>query len=377
MKVPFTDLKAHHAPIKEELCRAFEKIIDSGEFTGGPFVAKFEKDFAAYCGTRHSVGVGSGTDALRLTLAAMGVGPGDEVITVPMSFIATAEAISLTGAKPVFVDIDPATYTMNPDLLRKALSRKTKVIVPVQLFGQAADMEPILAFARDHGLRLIEDAAQSHGAEYGGRKIGSLGDAGCFSFYPAKNLGAIGEAGAVVTDDDTLAEKIRTLRDHGQSRKHHHSMIGWNGRMDEIQGAALSTKLRYLDSGNAARRRHAAEYARLLSGVEGIVLPVIGRNRSHIFHIHAIRSADRGNLMRVLDERGIGYGIHYPTPIHLQPAYQFLGHQRGAFPVSENCADTFLSLPVFPELAQAQIETVAAAVTEASTSRLTARAFSA
>ncbi len=372
MKVHFTDLKAHHAPIKEELCRAFEEVIDSGEFAGGSFVAKFEKDFAAYCGTRHAVGVGSGTDALRLTLAAMGVGPGDEVITVPMSFIATAEAISLTGAKPVFVDIDPATYTMDPELLRNALSRKTKVIVPVQLFGQAADMDPILAFAREHGLRVIEDAAQSHGAEYGGRKVGSLGAAGCFSFYPAKNLGAIGEAGAVVTDDDVLAEKIRVLRDHGQSRKHHHTSIGWNGRMDEIQGAALAIKLRHLDSGNASRRSHAAEYVRLLSGLEDIVLPVTGANRSHVFHIHAIRSADREGLMRVLDKKGIGYGIHYPTPIHLQPAYQFLGHQRGAFPISELCADTFLSLPVFPELTPAQIEMVAAAVTEASAACLTA-----
>ncbi|MEO5715674.1 MAG: DegT/DnrJ/EryC1/StrS family aminotransferase [Luteolibacter sp.] len=372
MKVPFTDLKAQHAPIKEELCRAFEKVIDSGEFAGGPFVAKFERDFAAYCGTKHAVGVGSGTDALRLTLAAMGVGPGDEVITVPMSFIATAEAISLTGAKPVFVDIDPTTYTMNPELLRKVLSGKTKAIVPVQLFGQAADMDPILTFAREHGLRVIEDAAQSHGAEYGGRKVGSLGDAGCFSFYPAKNLGAIGEAGAVVTDDAALAEKIRVLRDHGQSAKHHHTLIGWNGRMDEIQGAALGIKLRDLDSGNASRRSHAAEYERLLSGVEGIVLPATGHNRSHVFHVHAIRSADRKSLTRVLDENGIGYGIHYPTPIHLQPAYQFLGHSRGAFPVSELCADTFLSLPVFPELNQAQIETVAAAVTQASAICLTA-----
>jgi len=371
VKVPFTDLKAQHAPIKEELCRAFEMVIDSGEFAGGPFVARFEKDFAAYCGTRHAVGVGSGTDALRLTLAAMGVGPGDEVITVPMSFIATAEAISLTGAKPVFIDIDPATYTMDPALLRKALSRKTKAIIPVQLFGQAADMDPILAFAREHGLRVIEDAAQSHGAEYGGRKVGSLGDAGCFSFYPAKNLGAIGEAGAVVTDDDAFAEKIRILRDHGQSRKHHHSVIGWNGRMDDIQGAALGIKLRYLDSGNEARLSHAAEYERLLSGIEGIVLPATGRNRSHVFHIHAIRCADRGHLTRVLDEQGIGYGIHYPTPIHLQPAYQFLGLQRGAFPVSENCTDTFLSLPVYPELTPAQVESVAAAVTEACTACLT------
>jgi len=372
VKVPFTDLKAQHAPVKEELCRAFEKVIDSGEFAGGPFVAKFEKDFSAYCGTRHAVGVGSGTDALRLTLAAMGVGSGDEVITVPMSFIATAEAISLTGAKPVFVDIDPATYTMNPDLLRKVLSRRTKAIIPVQLFGQSADMDPILAFAREHGLRVIEDAAQSHGAEYGGRKVGSLGDAGCFSFYPAKNLGAIGEAGAVVTDDDALAEKIRVLRDHGQSGKHHHTMIGWNGRMDEIQGAALSIKLRDLDGGNRARRSHAAEYERLLSGLEDIVLPVTGANRSHVFHIHAIRSSDRGTLMRALDEEGIGYGIHYPTPIHLQRAYQFLGHQRGAFPASELCADTFLSLPVFPELTPAQVETVAAAVTAASTACVTA-----
>lgn len=372
MKVPLIDLQVHHAPIKDELCRAFEMLIDSGEFVGGALVAGFENDFATYCGTQHAVGVASGTDALRLTLAAMGVGPGDEVITVPMSFIATAEAISLTGAMPVFVDIDPATYTMDAGLLSKALSRKTKAIIPVQLFGQAADMDQILAFARTHGLRVIEDAAQSHGAEYGGHKVGSLGDAGCFSFYPAKNLGALGEAGAVVTDDDELAQKIRTLRDHGQSRKYHHKVVGCNARMDEIQGAALSIKLRHLDRCNSLRRSHAAAYRRLLSGLEDIVLPVTGPNRSHVFHVHAIRSADRAHLTRVLDESGIGYGIHYPTPIHLQPAYQFLGHQRGAFPVSERCAETFLSLPIFPELMTSQIETVVAAVIEATASCLTA-----
>ncbi len=372
MKVPFSDLRTHHAPLKEELCRAFGKVIDSGVFTGGAFVRQFETDFASYTGSRHVVGVGSGTDALWMALTALGIGPGDEVITVPMSFIATAEAISLTGAKPVFVDIDPITYTMDPEQLPKVLTPRTKAIVPVQLFGQSAHMAPIIEFAKAHGLRVVEDAAQSHGAEYAGCKVGSLGDVGCFSFYPAKNLGAVGEAGAVITQDETIAEKIRFLRDHGQSRKNHHLVIGGNGRMDEIQAAALSIKLPYLDAENDSRRNLAQHYQRSLSGIDGIGLPAIGHDRSHVFHIYAIRSNDRNRLIEVLDEQGIGYGIHYPTPIHLQPAYQMLGFKRGAFPVSERCADSFISLPIFPELSSDQIEYVAAAVTGACASCLVA-----
>lgn len=372
MKVPFTNLQAHHAPIKEELCQVIAQVIDAGAFSGGPFVEQFEQDFARYCGTKHAVAVGSGTDALWLTLLGMGVGPGDEVITVPMSFIATAEAISRTGAKPVFVDIDPETYTLDPEKLRSALTRKTKVIMPVQLFGQSADMTPILQFAREHGVQVIEDAAQSHGAEYGGRRIGSLGDAGCFSFYPGKNLGALGEGGAVVTNDGALAEKVRILRDHGQSRKYHHSMIGWNSRMDGIQGAVLRIKLRSLDRENQARRNHALEYDRAFAGVDEIVPPVTGRNRSHVFHIYAVRVRDRARVMKVLNEKGIGFGVHYPVPIHLQPSYQFLGHPRGAFSVAEACADSLLSLPMFCELTTDQVAMAAGALKEALPVRLIA-----
>ena len=365
MRVPFTDLKTHHAPLKEELCRAIGGIIESGNFAGGPSVAQFEQDFAKYCGTRHAVGVGSGTEALWLTLVAMGVGPGDEVITVPMSFIATAEAISMTGAKPVFVDIDPKTYTMNPGSLRAVLTGKTKAIMPVQLFGLSADMEPILKFAKEHGLLVIEDAAQSHGAEYQGRKVGSSGDAGCFSFYPGKNLGALGEGGAVVTNDDVLAEKVRVLRDHGQTRKHHHVAIGWNSRMDGIQAEVLRIKLRNLDQENQMRRNHAMCYDKAFANFDGITTPETGGNRNHVFHIYAIQVGDRARMIESLDDHGIGYGIHYPVPIHLQPAYETLGYQRGDFPVSEKCADSFLSLPMFPELTSIQIDRVIEAVNAA------------
>ncbi|MEO8615310.1 MAG: DegT/DnrJ/EryC1/StrS family aminotransferase [Luteolibacter sp.] len=373
MRVPFTDLKSHHAPIKEELSRAFREVIESGEFAGGPFVEKFEADFANYCGTKYAVGVGTGTDALWLTMAAMGIGPGDEVITVPMSFIATAEAISFTGAKPVFVDIDPKTYTMDPEMLGKAISRKTRAIVPVHLFGQSADMDPIIRFAKEHGLKVIEDAAQSHGAEYGGRKVGSIGHAGCFSFYPGKNLGAIGEAGMVVTDDEELAGRINLLKDHGQPRKYHHSVIGWNSRMDAIQGAALSIKLRYLDNGNQIRQNIAMRYDQSLAVLDDLIVPLRGDKRTHVFHVYAIQIRNRSRLTTTFNKNGIGYGMHYPVPIHLQPAYRFLGHQRGAFPVSEQCAETFVSLPIYPELDSTQVDIVVGAVNQASETCLTAR----
>ncbi len=365
MKVPFLNLQAHHEPLREEILRAVGEVLDAGEFAGGPFVERFEKDFAVYCGTRHAIAVGSGTDALWLALVAAGVEAGDEVITVPMSFIATAEAISQTGARPVFVDIDPETYTMDPAALEAAITPRTKAILPVHLFGQVADMTPILAIAARHDLRVIEDAAQAHGAEYAGRKAGSLGHAGCFSFYPAKNLGAIGEGGAVVTDDSALAEKVRMLRDHGQSRKYHHAVPGWNCRMDAIQAAVLRLKLRDLDGNNQLRRKHAASYTGLLEGVENVILPVTRDSGTHVHHIHAVQVEDRDRVIRTFREQGIGYGIHYPVPIHLQPAYATLGHAKGDFPVSEKCASRFLSLPMFPELDPAQIRTVARALLQA------------
>ena len=358
VRVPFSDLISLHAGIKDEICNSISDVIDTAEFVGGSYVEQFENEFSEYCNTAHAICVGSGTDAIWLTLTAMGVGPGDEVITVPMSFIATAEAISNTGARPVFVDIEECTYTMDASALDGALTRNTKAIVPVQLFGQAADMNPILEFADKHGLMVVEDAAQCHGAKYGGSKVGSLGNAGCFSFYPGKNLGAIGEAGAVVTNDGLLAERIRILRDHGQFKKNQHSVIGWNSRMDGIQGAVLSIKLRHLDEWNRMRQEIATTYSRELSGYKNIILPRTGTDRSHVFHIYAIRALPRDEMTLAFDNRKIGYGIHYPVPIHLQKAYAHLGLKEGSYPVSEACANTFLSLPMYPEMTQVQLKWV-------------------
>jgi dTDP-4-amino-4,6-dideoxygalactose transaminase len=363
-KVPFLDLKAHHAPLRAEIDFAIGEVIDSGAFAGGPFVAQFENEFAAFCDTRHAIGVGNGTDALWLALLACGVGPGDEVITVPNTFMATAEAITYTGATPVFVDVDERTYTMDPGLLDQARTPRTKAIIPVHLFGQVADMDPILSFGRKHGLFVIEDAAQAHGAEYKGRKAGSIGDAGCFSFYPGKNLGAFGEAGAVVTNDDKLQEKIRILRDHGQVRKYHHAMVGWNCRMDGIQAAILRIKLRHLDQANERRRTHARQYEQLFQGLEEVVPPLEAACGRHVYHIYPIRVRERNEVMRLLEEKGIGCGIHYPVPIHLQKAYQGLGYRAGAFPVSERICAELISLPMFPELTRAQVELVVDAVRE-------------
>jgi dTDP-4-amino-4,6-dideoxygalactose transaminase len=362
MKVPFLDLAAQHAPLRAEIDHAIAEVIDCGAFAGGPFVAAFERDFAAFCGTRHAIGVGNGTDALWLALLACGVGPGDEVITVPSTFMATAEAITYCGATPVFVDIDERTYTMDPAALAAALSSRTKAIIPVHLFGQPADLDPILDFARSRGLRVIEDAAQAHGATYKGEAAGSIGDVGCFSFYPGKNLGAFGEAGGVVTNDAAIDEKIRTLRDHGQSRKYHHTMIGWNCRMDGIQAAVLRVKLRYLEKGNKQRRAHAEQYRHSFTGTEGILLPAEADYAKHVYHIYAARVQERDEVIESLHAAGVGCGIHYPIPVHLQQAYATLGLRRGSFPIAELTASEFISLPMFPELTSAQIEFVAQAV---------------
>lgn len=363
--VPFLDLKTHHAARRRELSEAINAVIDTAAFAGGPFVTRFEEDFAGFCEARHVVGVSSGSDALWLALKALGIGPGDEVITVPMTFIATVEAISRTGAMPVFVDIEEATYTMDPDALEHAVTPQTKAIIPVHLFGQMAAMEPILSFARARGIAVIEDAAQAHGARYNGHRAGSLGNAGCFSFYPGKNLGAFGEAGAVVTQDARLADKIRALRDHGQVRKYHHAAIGWNCRMDGIQAAVLQVKLRHLEQRNERRGEHAAQYALALADIPGLVLPICAPCRTHVSHIYAIRVAERKSFMRHLESQGIDCGIHYPVPVHLQEAYANLGHRRGTFPVAERCASEFVSLPMFPELSSDQIDAVVQAVATA------------
>jgi dTDP-4-amino-4,6-dideoxygalactose transaminase len=358
MQVPFLDLKAHHDSIRGELETAIREVIDSNAFAGGPFVAKFEQDFATFCGAANAIGVGNGTDALWLTMLALGIGAGDEVITVPMTFMATAEAISYSGAKPVFVDIDERTYTLDPDLLERAISPRTKAIIPVHLFGQAADMDAILEIARRRGLPVIEDACQAHGAEYRGRKAGSIGTAGCFSFYPGKNLGALGEAGAVVTNNEELRNKIQMLRDHGQAKKYHHALIGWNARMDGIQGAALRVKLKHLDRGNQARRANARFYDQHLAEVEEVILPTEADYARHVYHLYVVRMQDRDRVLQAMANRGIACGIHYPIPVHLQEAYRFLGHRKGSFPVAERCAEEFLSLPMYPELTTTQMGVV-------------------
>lgn len=365
MLIPYQDLSAHHAPLREEFSAAIESVIDAGAFAGGKFVEAFETDFAKYCDCREAIGVGSGTEALWLALKALGIGPGDEVITVSMTFIATAEAITMTGATPVFVDIEEGTYTMDASKLDAVVTPRTKAIIPVHLFGQAAEMDPIMHFARQRGLHVIEDAAQAHGARYKGERVGSIGDAGCFSFYPGKNLGAFGEAGAVVTQDPKLAEKIRVLRDHGQQKKYEHRVVGWNARMDGIQAAVLQIKLRHLDRHNEQRRQLASIYDRQLVGLDSIIRPERFRSSEHVYHVYAIQIEDRQLLIETFQRRGIGYGIHYPIPVHLQDAYEDLGYRRGDFPVSERCADQFLSLPMFPELEPGQIELVADATREA------------
>ncbi len=359
MNVPFLNLRAAHDPIKAEILSAIQEVIESSAFAGGSFVARFDQEFAAFCQTKHSIGLGSGTEALWLPLLALGVGHGDEVITVPSTFMATAEAITYCGAKPVFIDVEEQTYTMDPALLERAITPKTKAIIPVHLFGQVADMDPIMEIARRHGIPVIEDACQAHGAEYKGRRAGSIGIAGAFSFYPGKNLGAMGEAGAVTTNDSALKAKIETLRDHGQHKKYHHSMVGWNARMDGMQAAVLSIKLKRLEAGNAARRANAEHYRSLLSAENKLVLPRESSDRKHVYHLYSTRTKNRDAVIEALAKRSIACGIHYPIPVHLQEAYKELGLGKGSFPVAEKCAEEFISLPMFPELNKDQIELVA------------------
>jgi dTDP-4-amino-4,6-dideoxygalactose transaminase len=358
MQVPFLDLRVQHEPLMTELLDAFRQVTETSAFAGGPFVTRFETEFAEFCQAYHALGVGSGTDALWLSLLALGVGPGDEVITAPNGFMAVAEAISLCGARPVFVDIDERTYTMDPAHLKDAITLRTQAIVPVYSFGQIADMDAILAVARRHGTPVVEDACQAHGAEYKGHRAGSLGVAGCFSFYPGKNLGAFGEAGAVTTDEPELHSKIQVLRDHGQAGKNLHATIGWNARMDGIQAAVLSLKLRRLVAANEARREHARLYDELLADEPRVIRPTVAPNNLHVYHIYAVRVHDRDGVLQRMAARGVNCGVHYPVPIHLQKAYGFLGFGPGSFPVAERCAREFLSLPMYPELRDEQIRFV-------------------
>ena len=350
MSVPFLNLKAQHQALKAEILSAVSEVLDSTAFAGGPYVAKFEEEFAAYCTTQYAVGVGNGTDALWFALLALGVGPGDEVITVPNTFIATAEAITYCGAKPVFIDIDEETYNMDPALLESAITSRTKAIIPVHLYGQMADMDPIMEIARKHKVPVVEDASQAHGAEYKGKRAGTIGDVGCFSFYPGKNLGACGEGGACVTNNADLKAKIAMFREHGQAKKYYHSVIGWNGRLDGIQGAILSIKLKHIEKWTEARRAHARAYNEAFAKVHGVLTPKEAAFARHVYHLYVLRVKNRDQVLKNLAEKGINCAIHYPLPLHLQDAYKGLGLTLGSFPVAERCAEEIISLPMFPEL---------------------------
>jgi dTDP-4-amino-4,6-dideoxygalactose transaminase len=356
--IPFLDLKTQYLGIKEEIDRAVLSVLDSTQFILGPDVVAFEEAFAEYCGAQHAVAVNSGTSALHLALLAAGVGSGDEVITVSATFVATVATVVYTGATPVLVDVDPDAYTMDPGKIEEAITSRTKVILPVHLYGQPADMDPILAIARKHGLIVIEDAAQAHGAEYKGRRVGSLGDLGCFSFYPGKNLGAYGEGGAVLTNNPEFDKVIRVLRDWGQEGKANHVKKGFNYRMDGIQGAILNVKLRYLDKWTEKRRAVASHYDSLLEN-SGLNTPTIKPYATrHVYHIYAVLAKNRQEIRKRLEEAGIQSGIHYPTPVHLLPAYQDLGYKKGDFPKSERIAAQEFSLPMYPELTKQSIEMV-------------------
>ena len=359
--IPFVDLKAQYHCIKPEIDAAIGRVLESSEFVLGSEVAAFEREFAAYCQADQAIGVSTGTSALHLALLAAGVGPGDEVITVPFTFVATVATIVYTGAKPVLVDIDPATFTMDVTQIEAAITPRTKAIVPVHLYGQCADMDPILAIARQHGLIVIEDAAQAHGAEYHGRRAGSMGDLGCFSFYPGKNLGAYGEGGAVTTNNAEYARTIRMLRNWGAARKYEHVLKGYNFRLQGIQGAVLRVKLGYLEGWTEARRAHAARYDELLLS-SGVETPAARPDSRHVYHIYAIRTRNRAGLQQALKAQGIETGIHYPMPVHLLPAHSDLGYGAGDFPHSEAAAREVLSLPMFAELTEEQIGAVAGAI---------------
>lgn len=359
--IPLIDLKAQHHSLRDEIQAAVGAVLDSGQFVLGSEVAAFEEEFAAYSGARFGVGVNSGTSALHLALLAAGVGPGDEVITVPLTFVATVAAIGYTGARPVLVDVDPESCTIDVSRIEAAITERTKVILPVHLYGQPADMDPILEIARRHALTVIEDAAQAHGAEYRGRRAGSLGHLACFSFYPSKNLGACGDAGMVLTASPEHAQSMRMLRDWGQQRKQEHLRKGYNYRMAALQGAILRVKLRHLDAWTSLRRAHAALYDRLLAP-SGVRTPSRMPYANHAYHVYAIRSGRRAELAEQLSRSGIQTGIHYPAPVHRLEAWADLGYQAGDFPHAERIAAEVLSLPMYPELTPEAVESVCQAI---------------
>jgi len=364
MEIPLVDLRAQYQPLKAEILARIEEILDGMHLFLGPNVQAFEQEFGAYQEVRHAVGVSDGTTALQLALRACGVGVGSEVITVSHTFVATVEAITLVGARPVFVDVDPQTYTIDVGQLKAKITPATRAIIPVHLYGQPADMDPVMQIADKHGLWAIEDACQAHGARYKGRRTGGLGHIAAFSFYFSKNLGAYGEAGMVTTNDDALAEKVRMLRDHGSRQRYYHEMVGMNARLDEIQATVMRAKLPFLDGWNAQRRGAAAHYGELLSPQEGIVVPEQAAYAEHAYHLYVVRLPRRDGLRTHLQGRGVGTGIHYPVPCHLQPVFRSLGYRQGDLPVTERIAGEILSLPMYPELTAEQQRYIVDAIRE-------------
>src|ERR1051326_1649847 len=358
--VPFVDLKQQYGSIKTDVDAAIARVIENTSFILGPEVRAFEAAFAEYVGARECIAVNSGTAALQLSLMAAGIGVGDEVVVPSFTFFATAEAVSVLGATPVFVDVDPVSYTVTAAAIEHAITPRTRAVIPVHLYGQTADLDPILELAKQKNLHVIEDAAQAHGAAYKGQRVGALGSAGCFSFYPSKNLGAYGEAGAIATNDEALATRLRLLRDHGSTSKYAHAIVGYNFRMEEIQAAVLNVKLRHLDDWNDRRRARAARYNSALSN-SSVVLPQEMTYARHVYHVYVVQSDNREGLQKHLATAGVQTGVHYPIPIHLQPAYAPLGYKRGDLPVTESLAERVLSLPMFPELSDEQIDRVAQA----------------
>ena len=364
--VPLVDLKAQYASIRDEVRGAIDEVLEGMQLTIGPNVRAFDEEFAEFCGAKHSIGVGSGTDALQLVIRALGISDGDEVITVSHTFFATVEAILYSGARPVLVDVDERTFNMDPDAVARAITPRTKAIMPVHLYGRTVEMKPLLALAKEHGLQIIEDACQAHGSRLDtGGLAGTAGRASAFSFYCSKNLGAYGEAGSIVTNDDDLAKELRSLREHGQSVRYYHPIVGYNARLDELQAAILRVKLRRLPAWTARRAAIAARYNELLADTE-VITPEIPTDGRHVFHCYVVRvpGGGRDALRKALSERNVGTGVHYPVPVHLQEACEFLGYRRGDLPVTERLADEVLSLPMYPELSDADVEHVASLVKE-------------
>jgi dTDP-4-amino-4,6-dideoxygalactose transaminase len=363
--IPMLDLRAQYTAIASEIRSALDEVLASQQFILGPQLMALEQEVAHGCGRRFGIGVASGTDALLLALRTCGIGRGDDVIVPSFTFIASAGAVSALGARPVFADIESHTFNLDPAQLESKITPKTRAIIAAHLFGLPAAMDPILEVAVRRGLPVIEDNAQAIGASYRGRKTGSLGELGCFSFYPSKNLGAYGDAGMIVTDSEAIAARLRLLRNHGQAKKYVSEEQGWNSRLDEIQAAVLRVKLRHLGNWNAARQAHAAEYTARLSGLPGVVAPIVPDGCEHVYHQYTIRMPERDRVQQALADRGIATAVYYPVPLHLQPLYAGLGHRRGDLPGAERAADEVLSLPMYPELTSVQIERVAEALAAA------------